>query len=274
MAGERRIDPISWTGLMKERYEALGFPPYQWSVYDDAPLTPLTRPLAQCAVTMLTSGGVSLKAAPGFDPYARNDFRVDAFERDCPSDGFKIDDSYYPPDDAEQDINCIFAIDRLREMARAGEIGSVTPRLWSGFMGRTYMRSKLMEEVVPAFVQQLKADGTDVFVGVPACPLDQQTIALVCRVVEQAGIPTVCITTARDIVELVKPPRALFVNAPMGNNFGRPGDAATQAQILREALHLVATVSVGGTVVDASFAWPEPFVPRMSETTREKQLVK
>ena len=81
MAGERRIDPISWTGLMKERYEALGFPPYQWSVYDDAPLTPLTRPLAQCAVTMLTSGGVSLKAAPGFDPYARNDFRVDAFEQ-------------------------------------------------------------------------------------------------------------------------------------------------------------------------------------------------
>jgi hypothetical protein len=268
------MEPISWTGLMKQRYESLGFPPYQWSVYEDAPLTPLARPLAQCAVTMLTSGGVSLKAAPGFDPFARNDFRVDAFERDCASDGFKIDDSYYPHEDASQDINCIFAIDRLREMARAGEIGSVTPRLWSGFMGRTYMRSKLMEEVVPAFVKQLQADGTDVFVGVPACPLDQQTIALVCRVIEEAGIPTVCITTARDIAELVKPPRALFVNAPMGNNFGRPGDVAVQARVLREALQLVAQARVGGTLVTSSFEWPEPFVPVMTETTYDKQAKK
>lgn len=264
--------PIAWVELMKQRYESLGFPSYQWSVYTDAPFVPLARPLPKCAVTMLTSGGVSLREAPGFDPYARNDFRLDAFASDCASDGFKIDDSYYPHEDAQADINCIFAIDRLRELARAGEVGAVTPRLWSGFMGRTYMRKKLMEEVVPEFVRELKADGTDVFVGVPACPLDQQTIALVCRVVEAAGIPTVCITTARDIAALVKPPRALFVNAPMGNNFGRPGDVQTQSRVLREALALVAEAKSGGVLADSSFHWPEPFTPEMSETSREKQL--
>jgi len=264
--------PIAWVELMKQRYESLGFPPYQWSVHDDAPFTRPSRPLAECAVTMLTSGGVSLRGVPGFDPYARNDFRLDAFPGDCASDGFQIHDSYYPHDDASADINCIFAIDRLREMARAGEIGSVTPRLWSGFMGRTYMRKKLMEEVVPEFVRELRADGTDVFVGVPACPLDQQTIALVCRVIEAAGIPTVCITTARDIAALVKPPRALFVNAPMGNNFGRPGDVATQSRVLREALALVADAPAGGVLADSGFHWPEKFTPELSETTREKQL--
>ncbi len=268
------MEPIRYVELMKQRYETLGFPPYGWSVHQDAPLAPLRKPLPACAVTILTSGGVSKQAVPGFDPYARNDFRLDAIESDYPSDGFKIDDSYYDHSDAQRDINCIFAIDRLREMARAGEIGSVTPRFWSGFMGRTYMRSKLCDEVAPAFAQQLKADGTDILVAVPACPLDQQTVALVCRVVEQAGIPTVCITTARDITELVKPPRGLFVNAPMGNNFGRAGDAAAQAGILREALRLVADAKQGGVLVDSAFAWPEPFVPVMSETTREDQLRK
>ncbi len=268
------MEPIRYVELMKQRYETLGFPPYAWSVNEDAPLTPLRKPLAQCSVTILTSGGVSEKPLPGFDPHARNDFRLDAIASDFPSDGFKIDDSYYDHTDASCDINCIFAIDRLREMARAGEIGSVTPRFWSGFMGRTYMRSKLCDEVAPAFAQQLKEDGTDILVAVPACPLDQQTVALVCRVVEQAGIPTVCITTARDITELVKPPRGLFVNAPMGNNFGKPGDVQTQASILREALQLVVDAKQGGVLVDSAFTWPEPFFPVMTETTREEQLRK
>lgn len=268
------MKPIAWMDLMRQRYESLGFPPFQWSVHEDAPFTPLRKPLAQCAVTMLTSGGVSERAVPGFDPFARNDFRLDRIDSAFPSDGFKIDDSYYPHDDAERDINCIFAIDRLRELARAGEIGSVTPHFWSGFMGRTYMRTRLLQEEAPAFARRLAEEGTDVLVAVPACPLDQQTVALVCRVVEAAGIPTVCITTARDIAEVVKPPRGLFVNAPMGNNFGRPGDVATQSRVLREALALVAGAEQGGALVDSSFEWPEPFEPEMSETTREKQLLK
>lgn len=263
---------IQWVELMKQRYESLGFPPFAWSVHEDAPLVRLHKPLAQCSVTMLTSGGVSLKEVPGFDPYARNDFRVDEFTRDVRSDAFKIDDSYYQHEDASADINCIFAIDRLRELAQAGVIGSVTPRLWSGFMGRTYKRTVLMEEAAPAFARKLKEDGTDILVAVPACPLDQQTVALVCRVVEAAGIPTVCITTARDITALVKPPRALFVNAPMGNNFGKPGAVATQALVLREALQLVADAQQGGVLRDSAFEWPEPFEPYLSETTRDKQL--
>lgn len=268
------MEPIRYVDLMKERYESLGFPPYQWSVHESAPLTPLERPLPACAVTLLTSGGVAKKGGPGFDPDARNDFRLDRIESDYPADGFRIDDNYYDHTDAQRDINCIFAIDRLREMARAGEIGSVTKHFWSGFMGRTYMRGKLLEEVAPAFAQRLAEDGTDILVAVPACPLDQQTVALVCRVVEAAGIPTVCVTTARDITELVRPPRALFVNAPMGNNFGAAGDAGTQARILREALALVANARHGGVLEASSFEWPRPFFPRMTPTTREKQLRK
>jgi D-proline reductase (dithiol) PrdB len=268
------MNPLSYIDLMKQRYESLGFPAYRWSINHDAPLTRLEKPLTDCAVSLLTSGGVSKKGVPGFNPDARNDFRVDEIEWDTPSSGFNINDNYYRHTDAEIDINCIFAIERLREFAERGEVGRATSRLWSGFMGRTYMRGVLVDEVAPAFARKLKEDGTDVLVAVPACPLDHQTIGLVCRVVEEAGIPTVCISTGRDLTAQVKPPRSLFVNFPMGNPFGKAGDIATQSHILRLALDLAVTAEKGGVLVDAPFEWTEAFGCYLPEPDREYQLRK
>ncbi|MGZ0189055.1 MAG: hypothetical protein ACKVH0_13800 [Alphaproteobacteria bacterium] len=71
-------------------------------------------------------------------------------------------------------------------------------------------------------------------------------MGLVARVVEEAGIPTVSVSTGRDITALVRPPRSLFVNYPMGNTFGRAGDAAMQTRILRDALDFAVTAEEPG----------------------------
>ncbi len=84
-------------------------------------------------------------------------------------------------------------------------------------------------------------------------------MGLVCRVVEEAGIPTVCVSTGRDITALVRPPRSYFVNAPMGNNFGPPGDRDTQARILRAVLRLAVEAREPGCIVDDPITWPRPF---------------
>ena len=42
--------------------------------------------------------------------------------------------------------------------------------------------------------------------------------------------------------------RSLFVNAPMGNNFGPPDDAAQQLSILRTALALIHEANEGGAL--------------------------
>lgn len=162
------MEPIRYVDVLIEKYGALGFPPYDWSRYDDSPFTPLGKPLAKCTVSMLTSGGVSRCAMPPFNPDARNDLRLDTVEADAPSDDFQIHDSYYDHSDADRDLNCIFPIDRLREMAQAGEIGAVAPRLWSGFMGRIYKRQAVLQEKAPALAQMLKDDGVDLLVAIPA----------------------------------------------------------------------------------------------------------
>jgi D-proline reductase (dithiol) PrdB len=266
--------PIDYVQRLDEKYQSLGFPPYQWTVHTSAPLTPLSKPLAECTVSLLTSGGVSRLASPPFDPDARNDLRLDPIPRDTPADRFQIHDNYYDHRSAARDINCIFPIDRLRELAAAGAIGAVATRLWSGFMGRIYIRNTVTGEAAPAFARELAADGVDLLVLVPACPLDHQTAGLVARVVEESGIATVNVSTGRDLTRQVMPPRSVFVNFPMGNSFGQPGDAAMQTRILRDALELAASDCAPGTVVDLPYEWEAPFEVFFREMSREYQLKK
>ena len=161
-------EPIRYVERLRAHYESQVFPPYDWTIHEDAPLRGLAKPLADCRVSMLTSGGVSQCSAPAWNPDARNDFRLDAVPRDAPSDAFQIHDAYYDHRGADRDLNCVFPIDRLRELEADGIIGDVAPRLWSGFMGRIYKRRAVIEEHAPALAHELANDGVDLFLLVPA----------------------------------------------------------------------------------------------------------
>ena len=161
------MDAIRYVDMLNDHYRALGNPAYRWSINDSAPLHRLTKPLSECRVSMLTSGGVSQCSMPAFNANARNDHRLDAIASDAASNDFQVHDNYYDHTDAEADINCIFPLDRLQELADRKEIGSVAPRLWSGFMGRIYNRSKIAEESGPEFAKALAADNVDVLVAAP-----------------------------------------------------------------------------------------------------------
>jgi len=162
------MQPIRYVDALNNYYGAMGNPPYKWTVHDSAPLHQLDKPLAECRVSLLTSGGVSQCAMPAFNPDARNDHRLDAIGQDVDSQDFQIHDSYYDHSDAEQDINCIFPIDRMRELANEGVIGALADRLWSGFMGRIYDRSKVREESGPAFAEALRDDRVDILLAAPS----------------------------------------------------------------------------------------------------------
>ena len=162
------MKPIKYVDALNEHYGSLGFPPYKWTINETAPLHRPQKPLRESTVSILVSGGVSQCSMPAFDPQARNDHRVDAIDKTAPADDFQIHDAYYDHTDADRDINCVFPLERLREMQSAGEIGKVAERMWSGFMGRIYNRTKVLQESAPTFVEKLKEDGVDVLLAVPA----------------------------------------------------------------------------------------------------------
>ncbi len=163
-----RQQPIAYAEALAQHYGAMGHAPYEWTIYDEAPWHRLNKPISECRVTLLTSGGISHCAMPAWDPFARNDHRLDAISVGAESSDFQIHDAYYDHRDAARDINCQFPIDRLRELCAAGEVGALANRFWSGFMGRIYNRSKVLSESAPAFAHELHRDEVDLLIAVPA----------------------------------------------------------------------------------------------------------
>jgi D-proline reductase (dithiol) PrdB len=95
-------------------------------------------------------------------------------------------------------------------------------------------------------------------------------VGLVARVVEEAGVPTVVVSTGRDLSAQVKAPRTVFVNFPMGNPFGRPFDAVQQRAILLDALQALESVEVGGELLVLPYEWGEEFGIRLGPGYRAK----
>jgi len=77
-------------------------------------------------------------------------------------------------------------------------------------------------------------------------------------VLEREGLPTVSLTSAIDITERIRPPRAAFLNFPLGNATGRPHDAAGQRDVLRRVLNLAETAREPGAIVELPDRWPDP----------------
>jgi len=82
-------------------------------------------------------------------------------------------------------------------------------------------------------------------------------VGLVARHLEAAGIPTLCMTSALDITNSVRPPRAAFLDYPLGFTTGKPGEPGLQRQILIEALDAFASLSTPGTVKTLPFRWSD-----------------
>ena len=82
-------------------------------------------------------------------------------------------------------------------------------------------------------------------------------MGLIVRIAEEAGIPTILVSSARDITESVKPPRAVFVDFPLGHQTGKPFDRALQTSIIKDAFAALKSISEPGTIIDLPYKWTE-----------------
>ena len=64
-------------------------------------------------------------------------------------------------------------------------------------------------------------------------------------------------TSARDITEAVNPPRAAFLDFPLGHTTGKPHAPDLQHRILVEALSSFETMTAPGSMKDLPFRWSE-----------------
>lgn len=80
-------------------------------------------------------------------------------------------------------------------------------------------------------------------------------MSLISRVLEQNGIATVIVGSAKDIVEMCGVARFLFTDYPLGNPMGKPYDREMQERNLRQGLEMLETVVSPGTTWLSPFHW-------------------
>jgi hypothetical protein len=94
----------------------------------------------------------------------------------------------------------------------------------------------------------------------------QQSVGLLQRGLDEAGLSTVSITQVPSITRLVRPSLACFVANPFGLTLGAVGDARTHDRLLRAVLREAEQPHPAGTIQ------PMPF--RLSGDLRARQLRK
>jgi hypothetical protein len=62
-------------------------------------------------------------------------------------------------------------------------------------------------------------------------------------------------TSALDITQAVNPPRAVFLNFPLGHQTGKPQQPELQRQIVRYAMQAFQTISRPGTIIQLPYVW-------------------
>lgn len=82
-----------------------------------------------------------------------------------------------------------------------------------------------------------------------------QSVGLIARTIEEAGIPTISFTSARSITERVNPPRSVFIDLPLGHTAGAPNDPVGQRQLLTDGLVAGFAMTEPGSIVDLPFRW-------------------
>ncbi|MDO9560793.1 MAG: glycine/sarcosine/betaine reductase selenoprotein B family protein [Bradyrhizobium sp.] len=251
--------PIRYMQRTRDYYAAIGYTtPYRWAHFVEAPFQPLTKPLAQSRVALITT------AAP-FDP-ARGDQGPGAKynggakfytvydgdtsrEHDVRISHIAYDRTHTRADDS----GSWFPLPQLRRLASERRIGEVAPRFFGAPTNRSHRVT--IETDAPEILARCKADNVDAAVLVPNCPVCHQTISLVARHLEANGISTVVMGCAKDIVEHAAVPRFLFSDFPLGNSAGKPHDPASQALTLELALRVLETAPGPQTTVQSPQRW-------------------
>jgi len=119
------------------------------------PFTPYERELTRATVAIVTAAGVHRKNQEPFniaDELGDLTFRIIGAD-DLASD-LMVTHHHYDHSDADQDINVVFPIDPLRELAKEGFIGEVA-REHVGFMGYTMQLKRMYEETAPQIAEEI-----------------------------------------------------------------------------------------------------------------------
>jgi D-proline reductase (dithiol) PrdB len=219
---------------------------YPWVRNRRAPFTPARRALPMVNLALISSAGGYIDGTSPFDtkaPAGDPNFREIPIEVE-PVD-FRFAVRGYDGAAVHQDLNAQLPVERLLEFEKNGIIGQLNPVFWS-FCGYIPDASAVVERLAPSLVERAQRYEVQAALLIPASVLCHQSIGLVARALELAGIPTITLAVVREVAESVRPPRVALYDGEIGSVAGKPEWPEHQRRILDEALRLIEPMDQAG----------------------------
>jgi D-proline reductase (dithiol) PrdB len=123
--------------------------------------TSVTKELKDMKIALATAAGVHLKSDVRFN--LAGDFTYRIIPENAKTSDMMVSHGGYDNSDVNKDINCMFPLDRLKELKEEGIIKEVAP-IHIGFMGGGGNQEKFKDETGPAIAKILKDEGVDAVV--------------------------------------------------------------------------------------------------------------
>ena len=144
---------------------------YPGSMIDKAdvvPLAPLRRPLAECRLAFISTSGVQCRGTLPFDTvHPVGDYTFRRVPSRSRVDELEIHQLKYPTVGANRDLNVIFPIERLQELAAEGVIGGLTDNFYT-FIGYNMDPERLERTLAEDIAAAVSDEGADIALAAPA----------------------------------------------------------------------------------------------------------
>ncbi len=167
MTDGRGVDPahrtfVSYIDKSREYYLAQDFGnPYRWACFEDVPFTPLTKPLSECVLTLVTTASLPWQGGPD----ARPPRAVYSLPSDNPPAGLYTQDrSWDKLATHTDDLDSYFPVHHLQALAHEGRF-RLAPRCHG--VPTEYSQRRTLEEDAPELLRRCREDGVDAAVLVP-----------------------------------------------------------------------------------------------------------
>lgn len=149
---------VKYMQRSRDYYRAQGYQrDYEWAHHTDAPFTPLTKPLSECTVGIVTTAR-PLDAAGAQDVLAR--------PTDPPPVELFTDNRFWDKDATHtHDLDSYCPINRMHELVVAGRVGALAERFY--FVPTDYSQRRTREVDAPRVLELCREDAVDVMLLIP-----------------------------------------------------------------------------------------------------------
>lgn len=161
-------DYVRYIDKTREYYLSQGYEKsYEWAHFDDVPFTALSKPLARCRATIVSTSGITYRLDDTEDaPHATLTESVYSIPSDIPRDRFFTNIGHFDSHETTlDDVDSFYPVTHLQALVAEGRLGSLAARCHGVLT--SYSQRRTLQIDAPEVLRRCQEDEVDVAFMVP-----------------------------------------------------------------------------------------------------------